>query len=173
MQPEVSEHSPPPGKRVLHGPKPDLKVAQSALPVGINHPTQVLLDHLKAFGDQEERGGGNHQHQALQARGIPQAGCFQTKEPAFIVQEALLDLTSFPILCERLHAGGLIADDLPLFWSVRRTAQHDMNGAKSLTSESDVVKAAGFPGRQLNLFHLAQTLTLWVSEVRLDLMRMR
>ena len=43
MQSEANEHCLPSGKRVLHGSKPDLKVAQAALPVGINHPPQALL----------------------------------------------------------------------------------------------------------------------------------
>ena len=164
MQPESGKHRLSPPECVLHGPKTDLEVAQAALPVGIDHPPQALLDHLKAFGNQEERGGGDHQHQALQTRGIPQAGCFQTKEPAFVIQEAFLDLKSLSILRERLHAVGLIADDLPLFRAVCGTTQHDVDGAESMTGEGDVVEAAGFPGSQLDLIHLAETLTQGVSE---------
>ncbi|GGR27544.1 hypothetical protein GCM10008957_43600 [Deinococcus ruber] len=138
MQTESSKHCLSPPKCVLHGPKTDLKVAQAALPVRINHAPQALLDNLKAFRDQQERGGGCYQHQALQARGIPQAGCFQAEQPTFVVQKAFLDLKPFPILRERLHTGRLIADDLPLFRAVPRTAQHDMDGAKPLTGEGDV-----------------------------------
>ena len=123
MQSESSKHSLSSPECVVHGPKPDLQIAQAALPVGINHPPQALLNHLKAFGNQQQRGGGDHQHQSLQARGIPQAGCFQTEEPTFVVQEAFLDLKSLPIFRERLHASGLIADDLPLFRTVRGTTQ--------------------------------------------------
>ena len=67
-------------------------------------------------------------------------------------------------LRERLHAGGLIADDLPLFRAVCGTTQYDVDGAESMTGEGDVVEAAGFPGSQLDLIHLAETLTQGVSQ---------
>ena len=60
MQPESGKHRLSPPECVPHGPKTDLEVAQAALPVGIDHPPQALLDHLKAFGNQEKRGGGDH-----------------------------------------------------------------------------------------------------------------
>jgi hypothetical protein len=126
--------------------------------VGIDHPSQALLDHLKAFRNQEERSGGCHQQQALQTRGIPQAGCFQAEQPTFVVQEAFFDLKTLTVLRERLHAGGFIADHLPLFQAVCGTAQNNMNRTGPLAGDRDVVKATGLPGDQLDLIYFAQPL---------------
>ena len=50
MQSKSSQHCLPYHECLLRGPKPDLEVAQAALPVGIKHPLQALPDNLnKSF----------------------------------------------------------------------------------------------------------------------------
>ena len=145
MQPETSKDRLPPRRRVLHSPKPNLEITQATLPVGGDPSPQVLLHDVEALGDQEERGGRDHQHQAIQAGGIPQTGRFQTKQSAFVVQEAFFNLEALTVLRKRLHTGRFIAEDLLLCWAVCGTAQHHIDGAESLTGEGGVVEAAGFP----------------------------
>ena len=91
-------------------------------------------------------------------------------ETTFIVQEALFDLEAFAVLGERLQAGRFITNNLPLLLSVRRSGNGNMDWAKRLPSDGDVVETACFPGLEPNVVELAQALTCKVGEdqVRLD-----
>lgn len=91
-------------------------------------------------------------------------------ESAFVVQKSLFNLEAFAVLSKRFQARRLTADNLPLFLSVRRSGDRNMDWAKYLAGDSNVMETAGFPGLESNFVKLAQALTLQVSEdqVRLD-----
>ena len=154
----------------VHGLFPHFEIAQPTLPMRINHPPFTFRNDLHALGDQAKCGQRQNHDEPVQACDITQLRGFQPSKTTFIVQEALFDLEAFAVLGDRLQAGQLIADDLPLLPSVCRSGERDVDWAERLPSDGDVVETACFPGLELDFAQFAQALTCKVSEdqVRLD-----
>ncbi|GGS11877.1 hypothetical protein GCM10008960_42100 [Deinococcus sedimenti] len=136
----------------------------------VDHSPFPFRDDLYTLGDEKERGQRQNHDEPVQARDITELRGFQPVETTFIVQEALFDLEAFAVLSERFQVCRLAAHDLPLFLNVCGSSDRDMDWAKRLPGDGDVVETACFPGAESNVVELAQALTLQVSEdqIRLD-----
>ncbi|ANE43774.1 hypothetical protein SU48_08300 [Deinococcus puniceus] len=132
--------------------------------MGITGSTGTLPHDLESFGDEQKRGHGDHQDQAFETGGITKFGVFQTEEATLVIQKSLLDLKALAVFSKRSEAGRFITDDLPLLWAVRGTAQSDMHRPESVSGEGDVVEAARFARRELDLADGADPLPVWSSK---------
>ncbi len=80
----------------------------------VNPAAFVGLHHRSSLGHQIEGGERQHQTQPRERRRVPHERAFQLNASGLVVQDVLLNGTAPAVLHKRVHAGGLITDDIPV-----------------------------------------------------------
>jgi hypothetical protein len=130
-------------------PPTDLQLTQTTIPEGIHLAAGFQFDHRDTNVGKEQRGHGQDQKETRNGSRIVQLAGLDLETARFVVQQVLLNVISQSAFIQRVHRGGLTADDeLRLF--VGRfgvVGQGQMDITDRLSQNSDVVIEVGMsPG---------------------------
>ena len=96
----------------------DMEIAQSTLPVGINHCTQAQGNHSRTRAKQIKSRCSQNQTQARESIGVTNFTRLQLKTSRFICQEIFFQVKSQAIFVKGMQIGWIATENSPIFIAI-------------------------------------------------------